>query len=157
MRTSFIRAVIVLVGGCLFSNNLCLAAEPNGILKIEGKYIRQLILYGKHQEVLEEPNETVRLPVGTYYVSEIKLQGYTSRSFKVRQFDIKEGQATVLQLGAPLSQTVNVSRRGNSLVLNYKLQGIGGESYFPDERGSAPKCAIYQGGKEIANCSFKYG
>ncbi|MCE5341338.1 MAG: hypothetical protein LLF92_09480 [Planctomycetaceae bacterium] len=154
------KAVIILLGCCIFASNLCLAAEPNGILKIEGKYVKHLSLYGNGKEVFNEPNKIINLPVGTYYISEIKLEGdYVCHPYNLssKELHIKEGQTTVLGMGAPLNQNVNILRRGNSLVLNYKLQGIGGETYFPEVRGNPPKCTVYAGDEEIANCNFKYG
>jgi hypothetical protein len=159
VRISLIKFVLVLVGCFNLTSYISYAAEPNGILKIDGKNIKHLILNGKHRQVFEEPNEIIKLPVGTYYVSEIKLQGdYLSHPYvKSHTFIIQEGKKAVLKLGAPLTQNVNVTRRGNSLLLNYKLQGIGGETYSPERRDSSPKCTIYKDNKEIGHCSFKYG
>jgi hypothetical protein len=145
------------VGCCFLLGNISLAAEPNGFLKIEGKYVKHLVLNGKS---FDEPNEIISLPPGIYRLSEIRLQGdFVSHPYKIAssKINIEENKTTLLKMGAPLNQSVDVLRKGNSLILNYQLQGIGGELYFPEMRDDPPKCTIYAGDKEIANCSFKYG
>ncbi|OHB56155.1 MAG: hypothetical protein A2Y12_12275 [Planctomycetes bacterium GWF2_42_9] len=156
----FQRTAIIFVGCCLLFANISLAAEPNGFLKIEGKYIKRLVLNGHDKKVLEEPNGIINLPSGTYFLSEIRLDGeYVCYLYDLpsKEIHIEANETTVLKMGAPLTQGVDVSRKGNSLVLNYKLQGIGGESYRSESLDKEPKFTIYAGEKEIANCSFKYG
>jgi hypothetical protein len=164
---SWVRLVVVkiiLAGFCclVIASGICYAGEPNGIVRIEGKCIKQLVFSGKHREVFTEPNESITLPVGTYQIFEIELQDeYVSHQYNLppntAEITVKEGNSVVLKFGAPLTQSVKVERRGNLLQLSYKLQGIGGEVYSNENRDKAPQFAVYKGDAQIGSGAFKYG
>jgi hypothetical protein len=142
---------------------VCKAGEPKGLIKIEGKHIQRLVLFGQSdRETFKDPNETIELPIGTYQISEIELQGgYIVRGYNLPrnsdEITVKEGESAVLKFGAPLTQSVNVERHGDSLQLSYKLQGIGGENYSEQQRESPPKFAVYKGDVQIGSGTFAYG
>jgi len=146
---------------------LCQAQKANkqdsatGELKLDGKYIERLVLRqrdGRTQR-LDHPGETIKLPVGEYSLMEIHLiDGYSCRLLSNdRKVTITNDKPAVLKRGAPLTQTVNVKRQGNALLLNYKLLGGGGETYTSSSRSKPPTFTIYKGDKEIASDKFEFG
>ncbi|MBC8470313.1 MAG: hypothetical protein H8D56_12650 [Planctomycetes bacterium] len=148
---------------------ICPAQETNkqdsakGELKIEGKYIERLVLRQRdgRTQSLDHPDEIVKLPVGEYHLLETHLiDGYSCRSNRTPSGDwvtIAEDRPAVLKLGAPLTQTVKVKRRGSALILNYELLGGGGEIYTSSDRSKPPTFTIYKGDKEIASGKFEFG
>ena len=144
------------------ASGFCHAGEPNGLINIEGKHIKRLVLGGEHSETFNEPNGSIKLPVGAYHIAEIELQGgYISRQYNlpknIGEITVKEGESSVIKLGAPLTQSVKIERRGNSLQLSCKLQGIGGEDYSEQQRSNAPRFAVYKGDVQIGSGTFAYG
>ena len=158
-RVSLLIAVIVQPGmrACLAG---CEAAM--GELKLEGEHIERLVLLrmGGPAEMFDEPNETIRLPVGRYLVNDLRLKGgYRSQTTPDgRPIDITESTPTLFRQGGPLKHTVSVLRRGRILELSYQLQGIGGETYESAASGGEPPTfAVYSGDKQIAAGQFEFG
>lgn len=155
--------------GChylFFSSDICYATQSNGLVKIDGKHIKRLVLLGEHKmEIFTNLNESIKLPVGKYQISEIELQdNYICRQYDLHnlpknfaEINVKENEAAVLKFGGPLTQSIKIERRGNSLLLNYKLQGIGGEDYSERQRNKAPHFAVYKGDVQIGSGTFAYG
>jgi hypothetical protein len=144
----------------------CLAQEQEqalGELRIEGKYIERLILCRKdgRTEQFNEPNETIKLTVGKYRLQYVSLKGgYTGNSLNTSTYDwmtIAENKPAVLKAGAPLKQILQVKRRGRTLIINYKLLGVGGEAYINGDTSNPPGLTVYKGDKEIATGRFAYG
>jgi hypothetical protein len=138
--------------------------EPaKGELRLEGKHIERLVLYRKYgcTEQFDEPDNTIKLAVGEYRLQDVRLKGgFISNSVRTSSYDwltIVENEPAVLKVGAPLKQMLKVKRRGKALVLDYKLLGIGGESYNNTERDKPPKLIIYNGDEEINSGRFEYG
>jgi hypothetical protein len=153
--------VNVMLASLFVASGFCHAGEPNGLIEIEGKHIKRLVLSGEHSETFNEPNESITLPIGTYQIAEIELQGgYISRQYNlpknVGEITVKEGESAVLKLGDPLTQRLKIVRCGNSLQLSYNLQGIGGEDY-EQPRNNAPQFAVYKGDVQIGSGTFSYG
>jgi hypothetical protein len=164
---SFIAILLFLaIGTCL-----CKAQGQRsllGELKIEGRYISELVLCRKdgHIEKFTTPNEEldgiVKLPIGEYRLQTVFLRGgYTSgyaTSLPVRDWiKVTENKLAVLKAGAPLSPAVNVRKEGNFLAMDYQLLGIGNEAYTRSDRSKPPTFAIYKGQKKIASDKFKFG
>ena len=139
--------------------------EPaRGEVRIEGTHIKQLVLFGgdtPHQEVLTDPNTSLRLPVGAYRVQLIELQGgYTcpaQSTIGLGRIAVMEDTPEVLKVGGPLRQEVTVTRQGRVLVLDYGLLGIGGERYSAADRSKPPRFTICKGDAAIASGGFEYG
>jgi hypothetical protein len=137
--------------------------SSGGELKIEGTYITQLVLNGDdhHTEHLNAPHGNVSLPLDTYRIRAIELQGgYTClpQSFaSLGRITVTRDKPTVLKVGGPLQQVVKVERQGRVLVLNYELVGIGNEKYANTRRDNKPSFTIYEGQKAIASGQFEYG
>lgn len=140
-------------------------AEPvQGELKIEGTHIAQLTLQRDdgHSEQWSNLSGSIMLPVGTYHIRQLSLRGeYVGQSqdlTKLGQIEITKDEPAVLKAGGPLRQVVEVKRQGRMLVLNYRVQGIGGEEYGPSRRpDSRAKFTVYRGEKAIATGAFEYG
>ena len=71
--------------------------------------------------------------------------------------EVDEDKPAVLKVGAPLKQIVKATRQGRVLALDYKLSGIGGETYVRDDRSKPPTFTVYKGDKKIASGTFEYG
>ena len=144
----------------------CVAQDQKsalGELKIEGEHIERLILLGEdgHSKWFDKPGETIELPMGQYQLQESHLDGgyvcVLGAGIKNKWITIAENKPAVLKVGAPLKQTIKVRRRGKALVLDYKLLGIGGESYNNNDRNKPPRLIIYNGDEEINSGRFEYG
>ena len=135
-----------------------------GQVRIEGKYIKRLVLRGGDGEnkSFEQPGETISLAPGEYQLWEVRLEGeYVCDAYGREVYDdlitVAKDKPAVLKIGAPLKQNIKVKRQGGTLVLSYELVGLGGESYTDRNRTATPTFAVYKGDKEIASGSFEYG
>jgi len=137
---------------------------PRGELRIEGAHITKLVIEGgdnPHTEELTEPNACLRLPVGTYEVQRIELQGgYTCRVpglAGLQKVVVMEDTPEVLKVGGPLRQEIKAARRGRMLILSHEILGIGGERYSEATRAKPPRFTVYKGDTAIASGQFEYG
>lgn len=159
-----LAAVLVLLGSGVC---LCKAQDRKstlGELKIEGKYIERLVLSRNdgHREVLNNPGETVKLPVGQYLLQEVRLKGgYTRQSTRAPQSNrvtISKDNPASLIVGGPLKQTISVRRQGRILELAYSLVGVGGETYAAVRNArKRPAFVVYKGDREIGAGEFEFG
>jgi len=138
------------------------AAADRGELKIEGTHIARLVLRRDdgHTEKWSDLGRSVSLPVGTYSVQELKLRGDcpVQSPAILGHIEVTKNKPAMLKAGGPLRQKVEVKRQGRTLVLSYRLLGIGDEAYGPP--GSPDKRAsftVYRGEKVIATDAFEYG
>jgi hypothetical protein len=159
---SFIAILLFLTIGTYF----CRAQDQRsaiGELKLEGEHVERLVLQRKdgHTERFDQPGETFKLPVGQYRLLESHLDGgytcFQGAGTQNEWITITENAPMVLKVGAPLKQTLKVKRRGKALVLDYKLLGIGGESYTNEDRNKPPRLIVYKGEEEINSGRFEYG
>jgi hypothetical protein len=133
--------------------------QPLGQLKIEGSHIEQLVLraINGQTKTFDNPQDTIKLPAGTYYLQQVNLKNGFSCNFINDRIVITEDKPAVLKVGAPLKQTIDVKRQGRLLVLNYKLTGQGGENYRDQSRREKPAFTVYKGDKVISSGNFEYG
>lgn len=159
---SFSAILLILAIGTF----LCNAQDQKSVqgeLKLEGEHVDRLVLRGKdgHTERFDKPGETIKLPVGQYHLMESHLDGgyvcFQGAGPQNKWITIAENKPEVLKLGAPLKQTLEVKRQGKTLVLDYKLLGIGGESYARANRSDPPSFTVYKGDTKIASGQFAYG
>jgi len=140
----------------------------NGTLQIAGKGIEKLVLSGPRagqEQTLNRPGPTVSLPAGQYTVKDIILDGGIQGRPPVRpgsfpdiyQFAIAPGQSHRLEIGAPLTSTVTVKRRGSVLRLDYAIVDAGGWKYSQIGRREPPQFNAYRGDELVGSGSFKYG
>jgi hypothetical protein len=138
--------------------------EPaQGEIKLEGKYIKQLILEGEdsNKVTFDQPGESIKVAVGKYRLREVCLDGgyFYPRVIvsDANWIEVGEDKPAVLKVGAPLKQIVTAERQGRALELDYKLLGIGGEKYVNSDSNKPPTFTVYKGGKRIASGEFEYG
>ena len=160
---------VVLCALC-FAANIVLGQEAReekgqepakGELKLEGKYIKQLVLGGEDGASIkfDQPGESIKVAVGKYLLREVQLEGgYACRIWSDANWvEVGEDKPAVLKVGAPLKHIVTAKREGRVLSLDYKLSGIGGETYAGYDRSKPPTFTIYKGDKTITSGTFKYG
>jgi len=137
-------------------------------LILEGKHIERLTLADERGRLVKftHPEPSVSLPAGRYQMREIVVEG---GYFAQLRFDlpseIDRNQLTLSpdkpcdpKIGAPLKPHLIVNRSGNLLTLDCRRLCDGdGREY--SSRGGAlpPQYAIYQGDREIASGTIKYG
>lgn len=141
--------------------------QTMGRLKLEGKFIKRLVLTSDSSLVLlDSPGETVSLPTGEYIWKNLFLDSGQDDIFiavrsrrDAESFLVTEETPAVLKIGGPLNNTVKVRRTGNTLNLSYKLKGVGGHKYssMNTSRDKAPTFTVKKGGKEVASGKFEYG
>jgi hypothetical protein len=134
-----------------------------GELKLEGQHIERLVLRRKdgQNEHFNDPGEMLTLPVGQYHVMESHLSGgytcFQGPGPNAQWITVRENEPALLKVGAPLKRTLQATRRGKVLVLDYKLLGAGGESYTNRDRSKPPTFTIYRGDKQVASGKFEFG
>ena len=134
-----------------------------GEMKIEGKFIKQLVLESKdgERQRFDHPEENIKLAAGQYRVREVHLEGgYDCIIWQFSDEDwitVDANKPATLKVGAPLKQVVAAERQGRLLELSYDLTGIGGEKYGVDDRSKPPTFNVYKGDKKIASGEFEYG
>jgi hypothetical protein len=137
------------------------ATSPRGELRIEGQYIHKINLEGEQSQELIDPCGIVRPQVGTYVVQSVELKGgFVSAgqmAGRLGKIAIIEDTPSVLKAGGPLRQEITAKRQGRLLILNYRLVGVGGESYRNLSSGSAPRFTVLRGDKAIGSGQFEYG
>jgi hypothetical protein len=117
---------------------------------------------GQQIVLLPYPAGTISLPVGNYQIDHCLLssgsRGHPAPKFVSydRRLSILPGQTTPVRLGAPLTNSVEVSRAGNLLHLKHQLTGVSGERY-ECRRDPASSYAIYKGPLKIAGGTFPFG
>ena len=152
--------VVVIISGA----SVCLSQEQKkslGELKIEGSHIEKLVLKRKNgqNEIINEPNGIIKLPVGEYSLFESHLKGgYIRLATSINEWiEVSEDKPAVLKVGTPLEQVLELRRQGRGMVFNYKLRGLGGESYIDNKREKPPSLTIYKGDKVIFSDNFRFG
>ena len=138
-----------------------------GELKITGKFIQRLVLPGgPYLVVLDQPAGIVRIPTGSYNRPNVRLEQNGTGAFcnsgqpqAGRRIAVDDKTPAVLNVGGPLTNSVNASRHGQDLRLDYRLVGAGGETYqlANQNRSQPPEFAIYKNDKKIASGKFEFG
>lgn len=144
------------------------SSSPLGALEMKGSHIIRLILReekGRNSSLvlLDLPGNRVLVPARVYNRQRIFLDG--GEIFRIlfagsrNEISVIQDKVTPLKLGIPLTHTVEMSRHGTELILNYQLVGVGGEKYvnYGKDFKNRPAFTIYRGKKQIASGSFEYG
>ena len=142
-----------------------------GEVALTGKYIERLILR-EHQVkvpyfvVLDRPEATAKIPVGTYNKCWAALKEKETEAYSdyrdwlgARPIAISASNVAVLHAGGPLTNWVAVENQGRSLSFEYQMQGDGGRYRLigSEDRTKPPEVAIYQKGKQVGSGKFEYG
>ncbi len=134
-----------------------------GRLKIVGKGIEHLVLVDKDNKrhKFDTPGEILSLPPGEYRPEQVRLTGGFSCNVSSRtsgySFNIDPNSTAEFKMGAPLTQTITVNRKGKILQLGYGLHGIGGEEYTSSNRSNPPEFAVYKGDTKVGGGKFEFG
>jgi hypothetical protein len=118
--------------------------------------------------VLDAPAGIVKAPQGTYLNPAVHVRkddaearldsaGNSSQA-GLRAVVVQADTPALVTAGGPLTNSVMIQRRGQSLVLHYRLLGAGGETYRPTSRdGQPPRFAIYRGDRLLESGAFEFG
>ena len=143
-----------------------------GRLRLTGQFIQRLVLARQSAPplavILDTPGPVAMLPVGSYTNGRVRLKhGEVEASRLADRFGraptvpcapvIKSAGEAVLTIGGPLTNTVQVRRRGNFLVLDYRLLGAGGEVFEARGPHTDPAFAVYRAGKKVYSARFEPG
>ncbi len=146
--------------------------SPTAVIDVEGENIRWLLLEGSQSVVLASPSGQVVAPAANYdaFYQSVILAGDSGEFYKASgntDLSLKSGETSSFKMGGPLNNSVNVTRSGSGLTLDYALVGIGGETYealgCDDDETlfmtvvNNPGFAIYKDGEELASGNFEYG
>ncbi len=142
--------------------------SPLGTIEMKGSHIRRLVLGGGKDSssslaFLDSPGNEVLVPARVYNRQLIFLEeGEIFRvllAYSRNEISVIQDKVTPLKLGVPLTHTVEMSRHGTELMLDYQLVGIGGERYinYGKNPRNRPAFAIYRGENKIGSGSFEYG
>jgi hypothetical protein len=142
--------------------------KPMGILNIEGEHITRLVLEsGSSAVLLYYPQKSVFIPTEDYYCSGVYLYSKNVGLFQLQntnrlnkgKISVTEDGLATIKAGGPLKNTVEITRTGTTLKLDYKLIGVDNKSYtsFNGRRDKPPTFTIYKGNREIASDKFEYG
>jgi len=138
-----------------------------GDLKITGKFVKRLTMAGdKYLAVLDQPGETVKVPVGSYSAPNALLEfnGVQAWADEGRwqpnnRIAVTEKTPGILAVGGPLTNSVAVTRHGQDLRLDFQLVGASGQTYqlVGTDQSHPPEFAVFKGNKKIASGAFEFG
>jgi hypothetical protein len=150
-----------------------------GELKLTGKFIHRLVLTASRggrpldrlNAVLDNPQESVRIPAGDYEYLHVQLRSGSTQAYRERYVNFAKRQrltvgattgdsAATLAAGGPLTNSVSVTRQGRSLSLRYQLLGADGVPYVIAgvvNRSNPPRFVVSKDGKQIHSGRFEFG
>ena len=138
-----------------------------GEVKITGVNVQRVTLEGgPYMVVIDRPEATVRVPVGSYKSSKVCLRKGSAEAHldQRTQFSaagritVNDTKPAVLTAGGPLTNSVSVIRQGRKLSLNYQLVGEGGAYQLVNQdRSHPPEFTVYQGDQKVASGKFEFG
>ena len=131
------------------------AAQVN----IQGKFVEKLALENKigTRREISRPTTGGLLPASL----EVQLRGgYLCSVYPPAEqdwFTLTPEEPYQLEVGAPLTPKVKVTRSVRVLTLDYQLLDAGGRNYVSPDLANAPQFAVYSGDRKIGSGSFEYG
>lgn len=138
-----------------------------GVLNISGQHISRLMLEsGKRKVLVEQPENQIQVPVGSYERAQTLLAHNGVRAvlaqvdtLRTKEFTVSRNPEASVLMGGPLTNSVAITREGQDLRLVYRLVGADGREYQLANlnRGKPPKFTVYQGGRAIATGDFEFG
>ena len=149
-------------------------APKLGTLKVASPLVRMTVSSSNGFFRLEGSDGTWQLPVGRYQIAMLQLGRkdddgveWTLQCLqppqKLRQFKIREGETTSIEIGPPLTLAATTSKKGKTVSIGLELAGRAGERYLPGavkngKMQDAPSLKILdENGKELVSGSFEYG
>jgi hypothetical protein len=140
-----------------------LPSPPTGDLQLTGAGAYRLVLLGMDTTVmLDTPGATAKVPTGHYTQKTVWLRSEKSAAVNNARpgaFEILPHRPYSIPAGGPLTNLVVLGRRGNTLTLNYKLVGTGGEAFtlYPQDRAKPPQFKILRQQRQVLAGKFEYG
>ena len=138
-------------------------AAEYGTLRLSGSNVLELDLEGDQAVLLSAPGPTVRLPAGRYSRFKAFL-GMAGKSVEAATESgaglvVKPGEAVELACGGPLRNTVQATRQGRSLRMDYRLTDAAGRAvqWMKVQPTQPPEAVIYQRERRLATGRFEYG
>lgn len=134
-----------------------------GQVNIEGKFVEKLALENKQGNLrqISHPGPSWSLPADRYCLREVHLRGgYLCSVYPAAEqdwFTLTPEEPYQLEVGAPLTPKVKVTRSVRVLRLDYQLLDAGGRNYASPDLANAPQFAVYSGDRKIGSGSFEYG
>ncbi len=134
-----------------------------GDVKFSGEHLQRVAMHGgPYLVMLDQPTGAVKVPAGTYSQASVWLKSGDTEAYSPQRSSsilVRTGQTSEVSLGGPLTNSVAVARRMNSLNLSYSLVGAAGMTYelSKQDRTKPPEFAIYQGDKKLASGKFEFG
>jgi hypothetical protein len=137
-----------------------------GELQLRGKFIQRLKLSSDDMSVIaNSPEATLRVPRGQYSNLDVLLEAGGVRATLKSAYgpgarnalSIAEREPGVLEFGGPLTNSVTISRAGETLQLSYSLLGGGGLSYQLIDHPLQPEFKGFSEGKQIGGGQFEFG
>jgi hypothetical protein len=112
-----------------------------------------------NQVTLEHPESTVSLPLGKYMLTGVELDGGFQSVVPSVYFDIDTGaprariwertefvvtpdKTCSIKVGIPFKPTVIATRKGSTLLLEYRLTDAGGHTYFCSQWDKRPAALV---------------
>jgi hypothetical protein len=150
----------------------CTLREKNvstGLFQIESKWVQRLAFGNGEILVLPEPLQGEAIvPTGRFLVKQCDLKYNPDKPVispnRLHEINVTvlDGRENKFQIGAPLTNSVQIERVGKVLKLDYKLKGAGGEVYDAQrihnyDSNKKPSVAIYKGDMQVATGQFEYG
>lgn len=155
------RGFLLLVIVLFFRVEPICFSEESGELRLEGQHIELLVLREKdgHLQQFNRPGETINLPIGKYRLQDVRLKNgfiYNSRPSTYKWFTVTQEEPAVYKVGAPLKQVVSIGRQGPILKIDYKLIGVGGETYA-STRSMRPRFTVFKNKTIVGGGEFEFG
>jgi len=171
-RDAYYNIEVATDGNCLELKK----TEPQfGTLDLGGARVQCRLWSDASEQVLSGPGkEGWLLPAGRYTASPIEVTQVDASASrwifrsspetgKLKDFEIRPGEKTSFQLGAPFLIKTSAERRGDVVLIGFYLQGRAGELYSPGATKDrttipAPKFKIIdEVGKVLSSGQFEYG
>jgi hypothetical protein len=164
---SFFGVALLLLSGLTSGQTEVTPPDPStGKLQVQGTHITTLSLrriQDGHTETFKDPNGVLTLPEGTYSILQITLQdtfAYQPNGLPpLGDIVIARDRPCTLEIGGPLTPSLDITRQGRHLQLVYKLVGIGQETYtrMNGTPAKAPTFTVSQGEQILDTGTFEYG
>lgn len=132
-------------------------------LRLSGEFIYYAVLRDTngYTAVMGEPPGTVKVPRGIYAASTVWLKKGAATAWRLATppLVVDATAPTNVVLGGPLMNSVELSRAGRSLIMDYRLKGTDGGAYrlAQTERGEPPEFTVFHGGKKVGSGRFRFG
>jgi hypothetical protein len=132
-------------------------------LTLTGQFVNKALLFPSngYSILLSQPAGMVKIPPGFYNICGVSLKNGDVEAMQMiydtRPVDLTS--PTKLALGGPLTNSVQLTRQGKFLRMNYMLVGTDQAMYqlTKMDRSKPPEFCVYRNGKKISAGKFEFG